>query len=1265
MPCEEYDYIFGFGSIMNTSTHAPWLQPSGKGNDVLNKRSSSSSSFSVLPGAVVTLTKEFGYERRWNFRSSTGFTALGVSKAKSVNAASDINGVLFQVPKEMMPGFDRREVGYEKVPIPIEFLRFDNGDLVENDRNGNSCLCYKQLNSNSRLWLYVPLPSFSKPADENHPLLQSYVDTVLQGCLEWGGERMADIFIQTTGGWSTYFLNDTPSSRRPWLFRKDYSTIDRLLQKYASKTHFGNRKHPEEFSSVFHRRMKGTWSIPRRNKNFTGRERELRDLRTRFAEGEGYGVQDADGSGQHSVVKVEVAGMGGVGKTQLVTEYCYRQYPSDYGLVVWLNAETAESLVADYQQLLLDLAQEDASEMTILRPHDGANSSVCSGSSSTVANISGGSVSAHDTDEIVREVKARLFRSQVPWLLVFDNLEDRRLLKSFAPRGAGTRGHILVTTRLFEAGDGQGDASGNLSLGCFSPCESLELLQRATGSRNIEGEENQIAAKEVCIRLGHLPLALSTAAAYMLRCDVNCMEYLQRYHLSERNGQSLLRHGKLQDYPLSVASSLSLSLVAIKKESTVAHDILHVLCFLGPDLITKKLLRCLLQTRIEQQVSGRSTVHHTLISKSTKTLSLAFGFLTLVSTIALVAGPLNSTKQKSAVVALTALSAGSFLAFFSGVNNDIMGFNDIDVEPPTRSFSFTSVEFEQADLAWDILKSFSLLSVKDGRGNMHRLLSQALRSSQSEPDAIANLRICLDTMEGMWTFRAEETGSWKEAFQILEHVKAVVTHCQLYKLDCRDILKAGRLSTEAGLFTAMSLNAFIDAQQSFELALSLYDSASNACDSPAFQKARAEALHELGRVFRYQEKYAESQRSLQDALQIYEKFAPKDIASQCRVADNLHELGVLEVKKHNLGAATEFLQQSLELRRNSGNQYLNDAKSAATLHQLAAITVARKPPSLAQAESLLQEALGLSRQIAQRAATLKQLARVTIRQGNLDLAESYLKQALDLYKELYGDNRNHMNVAAVKFQQGALALQREQLEDAWTHFSECLRMRRSVYAYAKPVGGENDQDPTHLEVSCVLRELARVAVSQEYYQKALETLKSEREILQRLEETSEHHTERIYQARLTNLTWLKKCAKEIGNDDLANQFANERSSLKKTVSKSVKEEEEEHKRREISEPLAAAALRCRIAARRVALEQDKSGSKKEDLNFYLKELSQKIDFAEADPLKDHVIKFRDEVVQWKDRPAAKRRCPMLQACDKMRDVLRANGHQISDTISSL
>ncbi|KAI2512326.1 NB-ARC domain [Fragilaria crotonensis] len=325
---------------------------------------------------------------------------------------------------------------------------------------------------------------------------------------------MAEQFVVTTYCWSPYFLNDTPSSRRPWLFRKEYNTIDSILSKHPA-THYEDRRHPEEFASAFLiNMMRGTWSIPQRNATFTGRDLELSQIHARL-------IAQKAGQNHHTgVAKVEITGMGGVGKTQLCTEYCYRNFPSYYGLVIWLSAQGAERIVACYRQLLADTTGVDARDK--------------------------------DTEEVISEVKARLFRSKVPWLLVFDNLEDRSLLQKFVPHG-GSCGHLLVTTRSLGADDND---QSTMILGCFSPSESIQLLCR---SANISGEIHVKAAHHLAGQLGHLPLALSMAAAYMLRCDVDCSEYLARYADSERNG-ALLGHQVVE-------SSLALSLNAIKRKS--------------------------------------------------------------------------------------------------------------------------------------------------------------------------------------------------------------------------------------------------------------------------------------------------------------------------------------------------------------------------------------------------------------------------------------------------------------------------------------------------------------------------------------------------------------------------------------------------------------------------------------------------------------------------------------------------------------------------
>jgi tetratricopeptide (TPR) repeat protein len=802
---------------------------------------------------------------------------------------------------------------------------------------------------------------------------------------------------------------------------------------------------------------------------------------------------------------------------------------------------------------------------------------------------------------------------------------------------------------------------GSLLLGCFNPDESVELLRRAAGASNTRGEANRDAAKEIATKLGHLPLALGMAAAYMLRCDVACVDYLERYQASEKSGQSLLRHGKLQDYSLSVASSLSLSLVAIEKESKVAHNMLRLLCFLGPEQITKPLLRHLMNAQNELQLLADRM--RELQRTRDKLVGLWISALLScgLAGITIRASARNRSKSDLGIFASLSVASALLLTSYSGMtfykDHHSAETDNLSTTRRASHSAFSAIVYEDADSVWNILKSFSMLIVKEGKGSMHRLLAQALRHSQTESDYRKHSRICLHAMQSIWTFRAEEPNTWKEALQVLDHVKSVVSHAGSCDFDFKeDRLRAGRLSIEAGVYSAMALNAFIDAQQSFELAISLFESSTD-CHKAALQTARAEALLELGRVFRYQGKYDESEEYLTEALKIYEKFNSKDSAAMTRIADTLHELGVLEVKKHNLDLATKFLELSLEIRQRMDNPESSASHSAATLHQLAAIMVARKPPHLDKAKYLLQQALGMSRQIGQRAATLKQLARVTIRQGLLDKADTYLEQALDLYMELYGENhKNHINIAAVKFQQGALARQREQWEQAGLHFSACLVIRRNVYAYAKPVGAEDEENPTHLEVSCVLHEIARIGFAQSYFSQAVATLKAEKVILERLDETSEHHTEKIYQSRMTNLTWLRKCAKEMGDEEVATQYSNERSTLKQQQQQASGGggHDDETPLSNIQDDAASLSLRqasmgCRLAARKLVLEKDKDGSKLPNLNFALSLLSKELQSAPPScPMKEAATEFRDTVVKFKDKPNNMRKAPLLEACDVLR-----------------
>ena len=75
-----------------------------------------------------------------------------------------------------------------------------------------------------------------------------------------------------------------------------------------------------------------------------------------------------------------------------------------YGLIVWLRAESAESLAADIRSLAID---------------------------------SGIATQGLRNEEVVAEVMSRLYRTRVCWLLVFDNVSSRRLIDEHVPRGSG------------------------------------------------------------------------------------------------------------------------------------------------------------------------------------------------------------------------------------------------------------------------------------------------------------------------------------------------------------------------------------------------------------------------------------------------------------------------------------------------------------------------------------------------------------------------------------------------------------------------------------------------------------------------------------------------------------------------------------------------------------------------------------------------------------------------------------------------------------
>ncbi len=287
------------------------------------------------------------------------------------------------------------------------------------------------------------------------------------------------------------------------------------------------------------------WFVPyQRNRFFTGRETLFAMIHNRLVS---------------STVRphaLAINGLGGIGKTQLAVEYAYR-YRSEYGAVLWFNADLQESLIDSYVSLAnaLDLPEKGA----------------------------------QDRSATLRVVQ-RWLKENPHCLIVLDNVEDPPTIYEFLLQMGES--HIILTTRA----QAIGAVAQTLELEEMNSEESMLLLLRraqiiaAHAPLESIPETSLSLTRKITEVMGGLPLALNQAASYIEETGCGLAGYLRLIEAQLAKMLKVNDRALIGDHHTSVTATWTLSFEKIKQSNIAAAELLYLCAFLWPEKIYEEFI---------------------------------------------------------------------------------------------------------------------------------------------------------------------------------------------------------------------------------------------------------------------------------------------------------------------------------------------------------------------------------------------------------------------------------------------------------------------------------------------------------------------------------------------------------------------------------------------------------------------------------------------------------------------------------------------------